>query len=137
MAEVDRRRVVPLRPQPLSPHLMVFRPILTMMMSIAHRITGGALYLGTLVLAWFLIAAASDARSFATASWFMSSPVGVIVLLGFTWALFHHLFGGIRHMIWDTGHGYQSPVREWLAAGTLIASLLFTLIIWAIALLAL
>ena len=133
MAEVDRRQGPALRAQPLSPHLQIFRPILTMMMSIAHRITGGALYAGTLLLAWFLIAAASDARSFATASWFLSSIIGQLVLFGFTWALFHHLFGGIRHMIWDTGHGYDSPVREWLAAGTLVGGLAFTLIVWAVA----
>jgi succinate dehydrogenase / fumarate reductase, cytochrome b subunit len=137
MADVGRQSAAPLRARPLSPHLQVFRPILTMMMSIAHRITGGALYFGTILLAWFLIAAAGSARSFATASWFLSSPVGELVLLGFTWALFHHLFGGIRHAIWDTGHGYTSPLREWLSAATLIGSLLFTLIVWAIALVAL
>ncbi len=137
MAEVGGRRGVGVEARPLSPHLFIFRPILTMVMSIVHRITGGALYLGTILLAWFLIAAAGDARSFATASWFMSSIIGELILLGFTWALFHHLFGGIRHLIWDTGHGFEAPMRDWLAAGTLVCSLLFTAIVWAIAFLAL
>jgi len=118
--------------RPLSPHLQVYRPMLTMMMSIAHRITGGALYAGTLLLAWYLIAAASDAQSFATASWFMGSILGRFILLGFTFALFLHLLGGVRHMIWDMGHGYDHPMRELLAKGTLIGAIVLTILVWII-----
>jgi len=119
--------------RPLSPHLQIYRPTLTMMMSIAHRITGAALYAGTLLLAWFLIAASSGADAFAVAASCMDSIVGRLVLFGFTWALFHHLLGGVRHMIWDTGHGFAHPQREWLAQATLIGGGVLTLIVWVIA----
>lgn len=119
--------------RPLSPHLQIYRPTLTMMMSIAHRITGAALYAGTLLLAWFLIAASSDASSFAAAAYWMDSLVGRFILFGFTWALFHHLLGGVRHMIWDAGHGFAYPQREWLAQGTLIGGVVLTLAVWMIA----
>src|SRR6201996_9293297 len=73
--------------RPLSPHLQVYRPMLTMMMSIVHRATGAALYVGTLLLAWYLIAAATDPRAFATVAWFLNSIIGQLILFGFTWAL--------------------------------------------------
>ena len=91
--------------------------MLTMMMSIVHRITGIALYVGTLLLAWFLIAAASDARAFATVGRFLSSLFGQLILFGFSWALFHHMLGGIRHFVWDAGYGMDHPARESLAQG--------------------
>jgi succinate dehydrogenase / fumarate reductase cytochrome b subunit len=133
MADTDLRGIGLEQRRPLSPHLQIYRPMLTMMMSIVHRITGIALYAGTLLLAWFLIAASTDARAFATASWFLSSIFGELILLGFTWALFHHLLGGVRHMIWDTGHGFGDPEREWLAKGTLIGGLVLTLVVWVLA----
>ena len=120
--------------RPLSPHLSVYRPMLTMMMSIAHRITGAALYLGTLLLAWWLIAASADAVSFSWAAGFMNSLFGRLILFGFTWALFHHLLGGIRHFIWESGRGMEHPEREYLAMGTLIGGLALTVLIWALAL---
>ena len=119
MAEQPIRAAAHAR-RPLSPHLQIYRPMLTMMMSILHRITGAALYVGTILLAWFLLAAASDGRSFATVAWFLDSIIGQLILLGFTWALFHHLLGGIRHFVWDAGYGMDHPEREWLAQGTLI-----------------
>ncbi len=119
--------------RPLSPHLSIYRPMLTMLMSIAHRITGASLYLGTILLVWYLLAAASGGTAFATASSIMRSIFGEFILLGFTFAFLHHFFGGIRHMIWDAGYGMDHPVREWLALGTLVASLSFTLILFAAA----
>ena len=107
--------------------------MLTMMMSIMHRITGMALYAGTLLLAWWLIAASTDARAFDTANSVLTSILGQIVLLGFTWALFHHLFGGIRHFIWDTGRGMDHPEREYLAQATLIGGLALTVVVWVVA----
>jgi succinate dehydrogenase / fumarate reductase cytochrome b subunit len=73
-----------LRARPLSPHLGVYRLTLTMAMSGAHRITGMALYLGVLLLAWFLVAAATDAAAFATFSGFLQSILGQLILFGFT-----------------------------------------------------
>ena len=87
--------------RPLSPHLQIYRPMLTMIMSIVHRITGAALYVGTLLLAWWLLAAASGPNAYATFQAVASSFIGRVVLLGYTWALIHHMLGGIRHLIWD------------------------------------
>ena len=133
MAEAKNRTVSPEARRPLSPHLQIYRPMLTMMMSIMHRITGMALYAGTLLLAWWLIAASTDARAFDTANSVLTSSLGQIVLLGFTWALFHHLFGGIRHFIWDTGRGMDHPEREYLAQATLIGGLALTVVVWVVA----
>ncbi len=133
MAEFDINKGDLAARQPLSPHLSIYRPMLTMLMSIAHRITGAALYIGTLVLVWYLLAAASGGTAFAFASWFMRSILGQFILLGFTFAFLHHFFGGVRHMIWDAGYGFGHPMREWLAAATLIASVSFTLILFAAA----
>lgn len=119
--------------RPLSPHLSIYRPMLTMMMSIAHRVTGAALYFGTLLLIWYLVAAVSGDAAFATISWFMRSFFGQLILFGFTFALLHHFFGGVRHLIWDAGYGFEHPMRERLAQGTLICSTVSTLILFAAA----
>jgi succinate dehydrogenase / fumarate reductase cytochrome b subunit len=93
----------PARQRPLSPHLTIYRLTWTMAMSVVHRITGCALYFGTLLLAWWLLAAATGAKYFDTANAFFGSWFGQLILLGYTWALVHHMLGGIRHFIWDTG----------------------------------
>jgi succinate dehydrogenase cytochrome b subunit len=118
--------------RPLSPHLFIYKPMLTTMMSIAHRITGFGLYFGTLLLAWWLIAAASGPNAYAGIGSFMSSFVGRIILFGYTWALIHHMLGGIRHFIWDTGRGFGPQEREWLAHATLVGSTFWTIIIWVV-----
>ncbi len=130
MTEVDFKSGRPEARRPLSPHLQIYRPTLTMMMSIAHRITGAALYAGTLLLAWYLIAASSGPDAFATASAVFNAFIGKLVLFGFTWALFHHLLGGVRHIIWDSGYGLDDPEREWLALGTLIGGGVLTIAVW-------
>ena len=120
------------RPRPLSPHLQVWKLTLTMVMSGLHRITGMGLCVGTLLLAWFLLALSGDATTFATFSAFIRSFIGQLLLLGFTWALFHHLLGGVRHAIWDAGVGLDHPMREYLAAGTMIGSVTLTIIVWIV-----
>jgi len=124
------------RARPLSPHLQIYTPMLTMMMSIVHRITGGALYFGMLLLAWWLIAAASGPNAYSYVEWFMGSLIGRIVLFGYTWALIHHTLGGIRHLIWDTGHGLEPAERELLTLATLVGSIVLTLVTWGIGYLA-
>jgi succinate dehydrogenase / fumarate reductase, cytochrome b subunit len=133
MAEVKNPTLPASRRRPLSPHLGIYRPMLTMMMSIAHRITGTALYVGTLLLAWWLMSIATDAKAYALTTYVLTSVVGRLVLFGFTWALFHHLMGGIRHFIWDAGKGLDHPEREYLAMATLIGGLVLNVIVWAIA----
>jgi succinate dehydrogenase cytochrome b subunit len=117
--------------RPLSPHLQIYRPTLTMMMSIVHRITGAALYFGTLLLAWWLIA-----NAYANVEWFMATLIGKLILFGYTWALIHHMLGGVRHLIWDTLHGFSPAEREVLTLATLVSSVTLTLLIWAVGLLA-
>ena len=120
------------RSRPLSPHLQIYRPMLTMMMSIVHRVTGAALFFGTLLLAWWLIAAASGPNAYANVEWFMGSLVGRLVLFGYTWALLHHMLGGIRHLIWDTLHGLEPDDRELLTMATLVGSIALTLLLWVV-----
>ena len=122
--------------RPLSPHLQVYRPLINMMMSIAHRITGAALYGGTILMAWWLMAAAFSPEQFALANAIFASWFGRLVLIGFTWALFHHLVGGIRHLIWDTGRGFELKTVDLMSWGTPVISIGLTLAVWAMALLA-
>jgi len=121
--------------RPLSPHLQIYKPTLTMMMSIVHRITGGALYVGVLLLAWFLLATSMDAAAFGVASGFLNSIIGRLILFGYTWSVIHHMLGGIRHLIWDTGRGMGPSEREWLAAANLIGSIAITVLLWIFVLL--
>ena len=118
--------------RPLSPHLSIYRPMLTMVMSIVHRITGAALYFAMVVLAWWLLAAASGQNAYARVQWFMGSWVGRVILFGLSWALLHHMLGGIRHLIWDVGYGLEPAEREWLTRATLIGSIGLTLILWVV-----
>ncbi len=118
--------------RPLSPHLQIYRPMLTMTMSIVHRVTGAGLYFGMLILAWWLIAAASGPAAYAKFQWFIESMIGRAVLFGFTWALIHHMLGGIRHLIWDTGRGFGPVEREWLTLAGLIGSVGLTIVIWVL-----
>ena len=120
------------RPRPLSPHLGVYKVTMTMAMSFAHRISGAALYAGVLLLAWFLIAASTDATTFAAFSAFIESVVGRLLLFLFTWALFHHLLGGVRHLIWDADFGMDAPLRDQLAWATLIGGFALTIVVWTI-----
>ena len=119
------------RPQrPLSPHLQIYKPLINMVMSILHRITGVALYVGTLLLAWWLIAAATGPDYFDyVASWF-AAWYGKLVLIGYTWALLHHMLGGLRHFLWDTGRGYDLQVIDQLSWGSIILSLVLTGAVW-------
>ena len=131
MAEANVRERTPVQ-RPLSPHLQIYSPLINMMMSIVHRITGAALYFGTLLLAWWLLAAATSAEHFATVTWVLTSLPGQVVMIGFTWAMVHHLLGGIRHLIWDVGRGFDLRSVDILSWGTLIGSVTITAALWAV-----
>ena len=118
--------------RPLSPHLQVYRFAMTMVMSIFHRITGVGLYLGTALLAWWLVAAASGPAYFDFVNRIFGSWIGLIVLFLFSWALIHHMLGGLRHLVWDFGVGLDAPARDRLAMATLIGSIVITVVLWAI-----
>jgi len=117
--------------RPLSPHLQVYRPAISMVMSIFHRLTGSALYIGMLMLAWWLIAAASGPEYYAVAMDWIGSVLGYLVLIGLSWAVFHHALGGLRHFLWDTGRGFEIPTVLRLSWATLIGSLSLTALFWA------
>jgi succinate dehydrogenase / fumarate reductase cytochrome b subunit len=117
--------------RPLSPHLSVYRPLINMVMSILHRITGGALYFGTLLLAAWLLAAAIGERQFAMVNTAFAHPLGQVVLFGYTWALFHHMLGGLRHLLWDTGRGLTLAGVNALSWLTIAGSVVLTLAFWA------
>lgn len=120
--------------RPLSPHLQIYKPLFTMVMSIMHRITGGALYFGTALVVWWLVAAASGPASYDFAAGILGSWLGLLVLFGYTWALMHHMLGGVRHFIWDTGAMLDVPSAQKLAKLTLAGSLASTVLIWLIGL---
>ena len=123
----------PARNRPLSPHLGIYRPMLTMMLSIVHRITGGALYFGTLLLAWWLVAAATGPEAYAVVQDAATSWIGRLVLFGYTWALIHHLLGGLRHFFWDLGSGFDLGTVEWVARLTVVGSIALTALVWVLA----
>jgi succinate dehydrogenase / fumarate reductase cytochrome b subunit len=116
--------------RPLSPHMTIYRWPLPMAMSILHRITGAGLYFGTLLLAWWLIAAGSGPNAYAQVGAFVNSAFGRLILFGYTWALIHHMLGGIRHLIWDTGHGLDKLSIEIFALATIIGSTVLTVAVW-------
>ncbi len=119
--------------RPLSPHLQIYKPILTMVMSIVHRITGVALYFGTLLLVWWLMAAASGPAYFDYVNGFFANWFGRLVLFGYTWTLLHHMLGGLRHFLWDVGKGFSERSRNGLAKLSLAGSVLLTILVWVIA----
>jgi succinate dehydrogenase / fumarate reductase cytochrome b subunit len=118
--------------RPLSPHLQIYKPMLTTVMSIMHRITGVGLYFGIILLMWWLTAASISDSYFDFAQGFFGHWFGRFLLFGFTWALIHHALGGLRHLLWDTGRGFDLNVVEWLARANLAGSIILTLLLWII-----
>lgn len=121
--------------RPLSPHLQIYRPMINMVMSILHRITGAALYVGSILLAVWLVAAASGPDAFNLVNGLFDTLPGRIVLFGYTWTLIHHMMGGIRHFIWDTGRGLDIPSVNLLSWASIVGSIVLTIAVWAGALL--
>jgi succinate dehydrogenase / fumarate reductase cytochrome b subunit len=116
--------------RPLSPHLQVYKQQINMVMSIVHRITGVVLYLGTLLVATVLAATAMGPAAFATVSGILAIWPSKIVLIGYSWALIHHMLGGIRHLIWDTGRGFDLATVDRLSWMTIIGSVVLTALLW-------
>tara|TARA_Y100001960_G_scaffold256956_1_gene275771 strand:+ start:2214 stop:2609 length:396 start_codon:yes stop_codon:yes gene_type:complete len=121
MAQVER---------PLSPHLQVYKPQLTSVLSILHRITGVSLGIGTLLVAWWLISAAYGPDQFGTTQSFIASWFGRLLLFGFTFSLFYHLCNGIRHLFWDVGWGFQLKTAYLSGWVVVIASIGLTVVSW-------
>ena len=118
-------------PRPLSPHLQIYRWQWTFVLSILHRVTGVALGVGTVLLAWWLLAAATGPEAFAAARAFIGSIAGRFILLGFTFALFYHLANGIRHLFWDFGLGLDARTARTTGWAVLLATVVLTLVAWS------
>lgn len=116
--------------RPLSPHLQVYKPQITSVLSILHRLTGIALAIGTLLLVWWLVAAASGPEAYDTAQGFIGSIIGRVLLLGWTFALFYHLANGIRHLAWDSGWGFELGTAYATGWAVVIVSIVLTLVAW-------
>ncbi len=118
--------------RPLSPHLQVYTPQLTSILSIMNRVTGLAVSIGTLLLVWWLAAAASGPVAFDRVQAFIGSPIGLFMLFGWTASLYWHFFGGIRHLAWDAGYGYDLPQTHLSGWAVVIATVLASALTWAV-----
>lgn len=119
--------------RPLSPHLQVYRPQLTSITSIAHRITGIGLSAGTLLLVWWLVAASIGPDYFALVSGVMGSIIGQLIMFCFTFALMYHLCNGIRHLFWDAGYGFELETAYKSGYAAVIGAAALTAITWLMA----
>lgn len=119
-----------MREAPLSPHLQIYRPQLTSMLSIAHRITGVGLTFGLLMLTWFLVSLSSGGRGYDTFLWFCASPLGILMLMGWSAAACFHLCSGVRHLFFDTGSFFD--IRHAYIAGYAVlgGTAVLTLLVW-------
>ena len=127
MADVNRGN------RPLSPHMTIYRPQITSVLSIAHRMTGIAQVLGALMVVWWLLAAATDPGYFADIDALWTSWLGHLVWLGVTLAFSYHLLNGIRHLVWDTGYGMDVPSVERSGVAVLVGTVVLTVVIWIVA----
>lgn len=121
------------RERPISPHLQIYRPQLTSVLSILHRITGVLLSVGTLMLAYWLAAAAAGPEAYEHAQGVIGSMLGQLFLFFWTWSLFHHLAGGIRHLIWDAGYGIDIVTVYRTANYVIWPPVILTFLCWFIA----
>ena len=118
--------------RPLSPHLQVYKPVITMTMSILHRMTGAGLYVGAILLVWWLLAAASGPSYFDMVNGLYGSLIGRIGLFFCTWGLIHHMLGGLRHFVWDLGHGFELGTANAMAWANIALSVGLTLLVFVI-----
>ena len=121
--------------RPLSPFMIgpYYRPQLTSMLSILHRITGVGLSLGAVLLVGWLIALASGAWSYAAFAKHLAAWYGQVLLFGWSWSLLYHLCNGIRHLFWDLGYGYSIPVAYRSGYAVVVISVALTAAAWGVA----
>ena len=123
--------MTPKNQRPLSPHLTIWKWGPHMLVSILHRVTGGALTVaGLAILAWWLVAIAGGELAYERFGKVAMHPAGLVVLAGLTWAFWQHLFSGLRHLVLDTGAGYELRGNRFWSVMTIAASLLATAITW-------
>jgi succinate dehydrogenase / fumarate reductase cytochrome b subunit len=120
--------------RPLSPHLQIYRPQLTSVLSISHRAAGVALAVGTLLLVYWVVAVANGPAAYADAQAFIGSWFGKLILFGWSVALFYHLCNGIRHLFWDAGYGFELKAAYASGYAVLVGTAVLTVLAWAIGL---
>jgi succinate dehydrogenase / fumarate reductase cytochrome b subunit len=116
--------------RPLSPHLSIYKPIPTMVASIVHRLTGVGLYFGMFLFAWWLFAAATNQVYFEWVNSLFGSILGRLLLLAFSWALIHHMLGGIKHLVQDTGRAMEKNFTTMMAKWHFAGSIILTILLW-------
>lgn len=122
MADVNRGN------RPLSPHLTIYRPQMTSISSIMVRVTGiASFFLAVLLVAWLLAAATSEA-AFASVDGLLTSWIGTLVMLGAAWALYYHMLGRLRHVIWDFGYCLEVEISEKMGMGMFIGATVLTIL---------
>jgi succinate dehydrogenase / fumarate reductase cytochrome b subunit len=118
--------------RPLSPHLQVYKWPVSMALSIGHRVSGVGISIGTLLLTWWLVAAAVGDHAFSVVQGFLASGFGVFLLVCWTGALLFHLCTGIRHLFWDAGIGFDNRIYRTTGWGAIGATAVLTLIVWIV-----
>jgi len=120
--------------RPISPFMLgsTYRPQITSVLSILHRITGCALAVGTLLLTWWLVAAATSPASYAHAAGFIGSPIGYLFLFGWSAALYYHLLNGVRHLAWDAGFGFELNEVHTTGWAVVIGTAALTVLTWIV-----
>ncbi len=122
------------RPRPLSPHVQVWRWHITMAASISNRVAGVALYAGWLIFAGWALALSAGADAYMAYTRLLTSPLGLLVLVGVTAALFFHIGAGIRHLAWDSGRGFAKATASATAWITYAFALVATALVWGLVL---
>ncbi|WP_158966422.1 succinate dehydrogenase, cytochrome b556 subunit [Chachezhania sediminis] len=122
MADVNRGD------RPLSPHLSVYRLPITAVTSILTRITGNAMLVAALMFVWWFLAASTSPEAYATADWFMTSFIGDLIMFFSLLGLWYHLLAGVRHLIWDSGHGFDLETATKLSWAVIIGAVVLTLL---------
>ena len=119
--------------RPLSPHLQIWKWGPHMLVSILHRVTGsGMATVGLAVLLWWLGALAAGPEAYESFAGVMGSPIGLVVLIGLTWAFFNHLSSGLRHFVMDIGAGYEIERNKTGSYVVIAAGVLLTVVFWAV-----
>jgi succinate dehydrogenase / fumarate reductase cytochrome b subunit len=119
--------------RPLSPHLQVYRPMYTMVLSMSHRISGVFQSVGMLLLVYWLVAAASGGEAYARAAAFFGNPLVRLAIAGWVVAFWFHLFAGVRHLVWDAGYGFEKQVARRSARFVVVMTALASLFTLALA----
>ena len=120
------------RQRPLSPHLQIYKPQITSMLSILHRATGIALSIGSVILVLWILALTLGENTYLMYSNLINNWFGKLIIFGFTFALFYHLSNGIRHLFWDAGFGFELSTVYKSGYATVGASVLLTAVAWII-----